>query len=111
MPRKPDPSLTVKEHFAKLVHELYSLGDGRDGSEAWQLHRARVRGFQECGRLLGLIDLEDVQTIIDAAHLDIFGEARLDRRERIDGIGAKAERGEWDDFDAPAYERYKQKAP
>ena len=111
MPRKPDPSLTVKEHFARLVHELYSLGDGRDGSQAWQLHRSRVRGFQECGRLLGFMSLEDVQIIIDAAHLDILGEARLDRRERIDGIGAKAERGEWDDFDAPAYERYKQKAP
>ena len=111
MPGKPDPSLTVKEHFAKLVYELYSLGDGRDGSEAWQLHRARVRGFQECGRLLGLMSLEDVQTIMDAAHLDIFWEARFDRRERLDGNGAKAERGEWDDFDAPAYERYKQKAP
>ena len=64
MPRKPDPSLTVKEHFARLVHELYSLGDGRDGSQAWQLHCSRVRGFQECGRLLGLMSLEDVQTIL-----------------------------------------------
>ena len=50
MASESDQSLKAKAHFTQLVHDLYSLGDGRDGSEAWQLHRSRVRGFQECGR-------------------------------------------------------------
>jgi len=36
-----------------------------------------------------------------------LGESRLERRERLDGLDAKMERGEWDFFEDPAYERYK----
>jgi len=101
-----DQRQTTADYFAELARELYRLGDGRDGSEQWELHRARVRGFQEAARLLGLLSLEDVQSIIDAAHLEILGESRLERRERLDGLAAKVERGEWGDFEGPAYERY-----
>jgi len=104
-----DQRQIVAEVFTDLVHELYRLGDGRDSSEQWQLHRARVRGFQEAARLLGLLTLADVQRIIDAAHLDAFGESRLERRERLDGVAAKVQRGEWDDFEGPAYQRYTSK--
>ena len=96
-------------HLKGLLEQLYEIGDGHDGAEGWERHRARVRGFQEAARLLGLLSLEDVQSIIDAAHLEILGESRLERRERLDGLAAKVERGEWGDFEGPAYERYKPK--
>ncbi len=67
----------------------------------------RVQGFSEAAQLLKLLSLEEVQQIIDEAHLEILGEPRLARRERLDGLGAKVARGEWDEFDKPAYERYR----
>ena len=51
---------------------------------------------------------EAIMGILDAAHLEAFGESRAARAERLDGPEAKAERGEWDSFDSPAYERYRQ---
>ena len=96
-------------HFEMLARELYRLGDGRDGAEDWYRHKARLRGFQEAARVLELLTLEEVQIIIDKAHLELLGESRKARRERIDGVGAKVERGEWDSFESPAYERYRSK--
>jgi len=49
MPRKPDPSLSVKEHFARLVHELYSLGDGIDSRALTPSGR---RGFTLATKIL-----------------------------------------------------------
>ena len=103
---KSDQIKQVSDRLTELVRDLYRLGDGRDGSPEWELHRARVRGFQEAARMLGLLTAEDVQAIIDAAHLEILGESRLDRRERLDGLDAKVARGDWDDFEGPAYQRY-----
>lgn len=97
----------LRRHFAELVRDLYKLGDGRDGSRAWQECRGRVQGFSEAAQLLKLLSLDEVQQIIDEAHLEILGEPRLARRERLEGIGAKVERGDWDEFDKPAYERYR----
>ena len=36
----------VRNYFIELVRALYKIGDGRDGSQEWRLHQARVRGFQ-----------------------------------------------------------------
>ena len=43
---------TLLAHFEQLVQMLYALGDGRDDSEEWYRHQARVRGFQEAARVL-----------------------------------------------------------
>lgn len=101
---------TLLVHFEQLVQMLYALGDGRDGSEEWYRHQARVRGFQEAARVLKLITVEEVQIIIDTAHTAAFGESRGERRERLDGTEAKVERAEWDSFESPAYERYRAKS-
>ena len=100
---------TARDYFAELVRALYKLGDGRDGSEEWRLHQARVRGFQEAARLLEIFSFEDTQHIIDATHLEIMGETRQERRTRLDGVDEKVEQGNWDAFDTPAYERYRSK--
>lgn len=97
----------IKERLYNLLCGLYQLGDGRDGDPEWELHRARVRGFQEAARLLSLLDGEVVQSLIDQAHFDVLGESRLERSKRLDGLEAKAERGDWDFFENPAYARYK----
>lgn len=97
----------ARNYFIELVRALYKIGDGRDGSEEWRLHQARVRGFQEAARLLEIFTYEEVQQIIDATHLEIMGETRQERRARLDGVDEKLEQGDWDAFDAPAYERYR----
>ena len=89
---------------------LYQIGDGRDDSNEWQLHRARVTGFQEAMRVLGLFDADDVQTIINACHLEVHGETRQERRQRLDGIDKKLEDADWEAFEAPAFERYQPKS-
>ena len=101
---------TLLAHFEQLVQMLYVLGDGRDDSEEWYRHQARVRGFQEAARVLELITVEEVQVVIDTAHTAAFGESRRERRERLDGADAKVERGEWDSFESPAYERNRSKS-
>lgn len=96
-------------HFEMLVRDLYAMGDGRDGDTAWQLHLARTKGVAEAGRILGLVSADDIQLVIDAVHLDVLGETRDARRERLEGTEARVERGDWDFFEAPAYERYRSK--
>jgi hypothetical protein len=93
----------------QLVRALYADGDGRDKSQKWALALAHTRGFAQAGRVIGLVDGEEIQEVIDRIHLEVFGESRLARRERLDGVEAKAGRKEWDDFDSPAYERYRSK--
>ena len=108
MPNLRDQQNSLFAHFEGLAKSFYELGDGRDDNEDWHRHRARIRGFQEAARVLELMTLDDVMGILDAAHLEAFGESRAARAERLDGPEAKAERGEWDSFDSPAYERYRQ---
>ena len=100
----------AQEHFIGLLRGLYTIGDGRDGSEEWRLHQARVRGFQEAARVLEIFSYEEVQQIIDATHLEIMGETRQERRARLDGVDERLEQGDWDAFDTPAYERYRSKS-
>ena len=95
-------------HLRGLLEQLYEIGDGHDGSEEWERHRARVAGFQEAGRVLGVLDKEMVQALIEEAHFKVFEETRDARKKRIKND--KVERGEWDDFDKPAYERYRSKS-
>ena len=110
MPTVRTQKAALLAHFEQLVTALYALGDGRDDDEEWYRHQARVRGFQEAARVLELVTVEEVQVIIDAAHNAAFGESRRERRERIDGTDAKVERGDWDSFESPAYERYRSKS-
>lgn len=94
-----------QDHFRAMAYTLYAMGDGRDGSEPWKLQQTHMGGFIQAVELLEVMSREEVQQIIDEVHLEVFGEARLDRRERIDGIDAKVERGDWESFDAPAWTR------
>ena len=96
-------------HFEMLVRELYTIGDGRDGDTAWQLHLARTKGVAEAAGILELVTADDIQSVIDAVHLDVFGETREARRERLEGTAARVEKGDWEFFEAPAYERYRSK--
>ena len=110
MPTKTEQRNIVLRHLTQLLHELYQLGDGRDGSKAWELHKARIAGFQEASRMLDLIAKEDVEKAIESAHLKVLGESMSSRRDRLDGVQAQAKRGDWEQFDSPAYERHAPKS-
>ena len=91
-----------------LTLELYNLGDFTVTDPHRQLHEAKLDGFIDAGLLLKVCPREDMQEVIDACHMDVFGESRADRKKRIteekatdDGVAIT----DWDSFDSPAFER------
>ena len=94
------------ERFLQMAIDLYRLGDGRDGSLEWVREQTRLRGYTEAGRIIGLVNGEDIQRAIDLAHLKVFGETRQQRRDRLGGPhGLDHGEIDWDKLDTPAHER------
>ena len=94
------------ERFLRMAIDLYHFGDGRDGSSEWIREQARLRGYAEAGRLIGLVNGEEIQQTIDSAHLKVFGETRHQRRDRLgEPRGLDHREVDWDKLDTPAYER------
>ena len=91
-----------------LTKELYSLGDFTVTDPQRQLHEAKLDGFIDAGLLLKVCPREDMQEVIDACHMDVFGESRADRKKRITeekAVDDGAAITDWDSFDSPAFER------
>jgi hypothetical protein len=63
-----------------------------------------IDGFIEAGLLIRLITKQELQEIIDEQHMDIFGETRQERREKLRSKSEVAEIN-WDVYDSPAIQR------
>ena len=48
---------------------------------------------------------EDIQRVIDKAHIRVYGEERLARKQRLKPLEDESGEPDWDAFDAPTYER------
>lgn len=93
------------DDFSRLVVEFYQSGDFASQDQAWLMKRAFVMGFAEAGKSLKLVDGEDIQKAIDAAHLNVFQETRESRRERLSTNEEEDGEIDWDKFDTPTFER------
>ena len=67
-----------------------------------------MHGFCDSGKTISLVTQEDIQRVIDKAHLRVYGEERLARKERLKPLKDESSEPDWDAFDSPTYER---KAP
>ena len=93
--------------------ELYEMGDFTSTDPDRQLMSAKIEGFGGwC--TIEVVTSDEVQKVIDKAHMAKFGEAREARRSRIlaeqsekDGRDSLAEEVDWDVYDSPAKDRKK----
>ena len=67
----------------KLAEELYRQGDSVSHDDEWEKSRGFMYGFCDAGKTISLATQEDIQRVIDKAHLRVYGEERLARKERL----------------------------
>ena len=69
--------------LAKHTKALYELGDFTSDNPDRAKLSAKLEGFIEAGTLIEVATRDEIQAVIDKAHLAAFGEAREARRTRI----------------------------
>lgn len=89
----------------QMAEELYLLGDSISHDDAWEKKRSFLWGYGEAGKTINLVSGDDIQEVIDRAHIKVYSEARLSRIERLKPLGDPSEAPDWDSFDTPTYER------
>ena len=93
-----------------LAEGLYQRGDSVSHDDEWEKRRSFMYGFCESGKTISLVTQEDIQRVIDKAHMRVFGEDRLARKERLKPLEDESGEPDWDVFDSPTYERKRGKA-
>ena len=89
----------------RLAQELYQRGDSVSHDDEWEKSRSFMYGFCESGKTISLVTQEDIQRVIDKAHIRVYGEERLARKQRLKPLKDESGEPDWDAFDAPTYER------
>ena len=64
-----------------LLHDLYSVQKkiGTSNKEK----KGFIDGFMHAGIQIGLVDMEELQKLIDQAHMDVFGKTLEERKTLI----------------------------
>ena len=88
-----------------LAEELYQRGDSVSHGDEWERRRSFMSGFCDSGTTISLVTQEDIQRVIDKAHMRVFGEERLARKERLKPLEDESGEPDWDAFDSPTFER------
>ena len=89
----------------RLAEELYQRGDSFSHDDEWEKSRSFMHGFCDSGKTISLVTQEDLQRVIDKAHIRVYGEERLARKQRLKPLKDESGEPDWDAFDAPTYER------
>ena len=105
------PESMCKRLFLKelrdMADDLYSHGDSHEPSEIWKQKSSLLDGFVKAGMLMDVVKMKDVQDIIDASHLERFGEKREERSLRLKTAeGMKIDNEiDWNKYESPAFTR------
>ena len=91
--------------LAHMAEALYRAGDSISHDESWEYQKNYLWGYSNAGKTIELVSAEEIQEVIDRAHLKVYGEARADRAERLKPLGDGSEVPDWDAFDEPTFER------
>ena len=106
---KPE-SMCKRQFFRELraiADDLYSHGDSFEPSDIWKQKSSYLDGFVNAGILFEVAVMNEVQDVIDASHLETFGEDREARKLRRSS-SQQADLDEaidWDKYDSPAFTR------
>lgn len=85
----------------EMAEALYQAGDSVSHDAAWEHRRNYLWGYCSAGKTIELVGAEEIQHVIDRAHLKVYGEARSARTERLKPLGIGSEAPDWDAFDEP----------
>ena len=88
-----------------MAEALYRAGDTISHDDSWEYQKNYLWGYSNAGKTIELVSAEEIQEVIDRAHLKVYGEARADRAERLKPLGDGSEVPDWDAFDEPTFER------
>ena len=100
--------------LGQLARELYALGDFTSEAPERVKLSAKIEGYAAAGTTIEIVTSTEVQSVIDRAHLEKFGEEREARRTRI--LEERADKStdietenevDWDVYDSPAKDRKK----
>ena len=69
------------DDFQVILEDLYKVQRKR-GSQNKE-KKGFVDGFMHAGILIGLVDIEELQKLIDQVHLDVFGKTLEERKALI----------------------------
>ena len=100
--------------LASHAESLYELGDFTCTNPERTALSSKIEGFADAGTTLEVVTPEEVQSVIDKAHMQKFGESREGRRTRL--LQEKADKvkqgrcdtdskPDWDIYDSPAKNR------
>lgn len=89
----------------QMAEALYRAGDSVSHDDTWEHQKNYLWGYSNAGKTIELVSAEQIQEVIDRAHLKVYGEARADRAERLKPLGDGSEVPDWDAFDEPTFER------
>jgi hypothetical protein len=103
--------MTLDSHYKKILYlkqltdhltELYGTKDVK--SKSYGRLKIRLDGFIEAGLLIGIVQKDELQKLIDAEHMAKFGMTRKQRR--AESKLAKEETAvDWGVYDPPAIHR------
>jgi hypothetical protein len=74
--------LNACQFYMRQVYQLTLAGRPDPAKQ----HRAE--GFIQAGVVLGIFTAQEIQTTVDALHLEVFGETKAQRQGRIRGYEA-----------------------
>lgn len=91
---------TFLDGVANRLQRLYVYGEAHPNEK--QGIEANLDGYFEAGLLIQLVTRAELQEVIDAQHLKIFGMSREQRKKDTEAL-AKKERSEpdWSGYDLP----------
>ena len=74
-----------------MAEALYRAGDSISHDESWEYQKNYLWDYSNAGKTIELVSAEEIQEVIDRAHLKVYGEARADRAERLKPLGDGSE--------------------
>ena len=89
----------------QMAEALYRMGHSTSHDDIWVQQRNYLWGYSNAGKTIQLVTADEIQQVIDRAHLAVYGEARADRAERLKPLGDGSEVPDWAAFDEPTFER------
>ena len=103
--------MTLDDHYKKIQYlkqikeylsEVYGTKDVN--SKPYMRLKNRLDGFIEAGLIVGLVSRDELQEIIDAEHMTVFGMTRKQRRAESKLTTEETE-VDWGFYDTPAISR------
>lgn len=76
----------------------------RDGHKAAPAERHRLEGFMQAGTFVGLAASDELKSLMNQVHIDVFGKTIQDRKSEL-STPQVPENIDYSQYEQPTYER------